>query len=359
MHLVESSHCHAMQHQLTTVSQAFTKRERKSSTCQDGEVEKETLSSSTSVSDSKKSTEWFLETWATSGVQSTTRYRKGTGSRRSATSHNGRAYRGYPPHHGSRGLDFSTGSSSGRCGFSVAGSSSNSSSKKRGSILTGRVGGRPAPLARNAAAAPQMQHHHYHFSPSPHHHHQQQQHHPHQPLLHHLVNDPSSYTFYHPTAATSHGHVVDMTTPNSSDMEYDYPDPQLFPHHHHQQQQQQHHTMGRASSESAIDEPVTPEPPYGEEAGLMLPHLRGGESSHPHSHSHSHSLSHSHSHSHSLSHSHSHHQHHPGHGAPLSSYPLQGVVGVYDEVVDRYGWPVGGGGMALVGVEGTGYAQGY
>ena len=196
MYLGESSHCHAMQHQLTAVSQAFTKRERKSSTCQDGEVEKETLSSSASVSDSKKSTEWFLETWATGGVQSTTRYRKGTGSRRSATSHNGRAYRGYPPHHGSRGLDFSTGSS--RCGLSVAGSSSSSSStRKRGNILTGRVGGRPASLARNAAAAPQMQHHHYHFSPSPHQHHrQQQQDHPHQPLLHHLVNDPSSYSFY-------------------------------------------------------------------------------------------------------------------------------------------------------------------
>jgi hypothetical protein len=41
----------------------------------------------------------------------------------------------------------------------------------------------------------------------------------------------------------------------------------------------------------------------------------------------------------------------------LSSYPLQGVVGVYDEVVDRYGWAVGGG--IGVGVEGTGYAQGY
>ncbi|KAL2128267.1 hypothetical protein VTI74DRAFT_9439 [Chaetomium olivicolor] len=321
---------------------AFNKRERKFSTSKDGGT------GNSSRSDSgKKSTEWFLEPWAAAGVESTTRYRKGNQSRRSATSHRCRTSRSWPSsHHHNHHY-----CSSRRRSASASG------------ILSGRMhrGTRRAPLhspagsASSAPASPGMQYHHFSLSPL-HHHGLHASHASHAPFIHNLMNDASSTTsspytphFFHSPGQPTPG--MDSTGRGAMDYGHCPTDPALFP-------SPVTHVLAAptAGSQSAVgggDEPtVTPEPHHhhhtasgfgsgGDAAtGLMLPDLRTTSPSAGYLH----------------------------HGEGLQYPPMQAhhhhPVEVYDEVeVERYshhqGW-----GPALNGMEESGYdghhdAQGY
>ncbi|KAK4038987.1 hypothetical protein C8A01DRAFT_37037 [Parachaetomium inaequale] len=306
----------SIRHNLS-MNHAFTKRERSSSTTETGATK------SSTQSETKKSTEWYLEPWAISGVQSTTRYRKGNQSRRSATSHGAltsRAYRSYPPHH------------------------HHSFGSRRGARVP--RGARQS-LRSNAAAAtqPQLQQQHL------------QQHYPFShaaatargsPYIHHLINDPSSYFHHSPPQTQPH------TNAETAGLEYDYPDPQLFPSSSSSSTAPVPQ-LARAASEpgasSTLDnEPVTPEP-YHHSA---LPY-RSAHHGHGHGHAHEAMLL------------------PPGVSAaaelPFPTYTTVPVPGVYEEVVgvDQYhhhqqqqqqqqhqiqGW----GGMP--GMEGMGHGHG-
>ncbi|KAH6853184.1 hypothetical protein B0I37DRAFT_1791 [Chaetomium sp. MPI-CAGE-AT-0009] len=261
----------SIRHNLS-MNQAFTKRERRNSSTK---VDAKNGSTSPNAqTETKKSTEWYLEPWAVAGVQSTTRYRKDNQSRRSATSHGGlssRVYRNYPAHH------------------------HHSFGRKGGRVLRGS---RQSLRSNSSATANQPQLQHYQFPPSPHHHNAARG-----PFLHHLINDHSSSSFHHSPPQTQ-----SMDRSNSgTGLDYDYPDPQLFPN---TSSAAAPTTMARTASEpgAALDEPVTPEPlpllhhsPYGQ--------LLGGAVSPPPGH-----------------------YHHGGHpnGLPFASpaaYPLPEVYG--------------------------------
>ncbi|GAB1309892.1 Forkhead box protein J3 [Madurella fahalii] len=239
----------SIRHNLS-MNQAFTKRDRRSISSKGGDTEKgsagTTLSSLSSQGDSKKSTEWFLEPWAIEeGVQSTTRYRKGTQSGRSAVRHRSvlSSTRGYG------GIQFGSGRDLSRYG---------SADRKRGRIM------RHAPVHNaSAAAASQMQH--YHLA-----------HHNHQQTLHGPISEPPAYAHYFANGP-SHVQMADVGSPGvinraAIDPELDFAGSQAFQsatpgHHHHQHQ--------RARSDLTVDEPATPEPPsYGDESSLPLPDLR-------------------------------------------------------------------------------------
>ncbi|KAK3299805.1 uncharacterized protein B0H64DRAFT_369138 [Chaetomium fimeti] len=278
----------SIRHNLS-MNQAFTKRERRNSTTTlDAKTGSTTPNPQT---ETKKSTEWYLEPWAVAGVQSTTRYRKDNQSRRSAASHGGL-----------------------------------SSRVKGGRVLRGS---RQSLRSSSNAAPNQPQLQHYQFPPSPHHHNAARG-----PFIHHLMNDPSSSpspyggptSFFHqsPTETQS----MERTGSNTG-LNYDYPEPQLFPN----TSASAPTIMARASSEpgAALDEPVTPEPlplfhhsPYGQLLG-------GGPVSPPPGSYHHHS--------------HHHHQHaasHGGetHGLPFApntaAYPLA-LPEVYGDAMDTDG----------------------
>jgi hypothetical protein len=276
-----------------TLVQAFTKRDRKSSSSREGEADKVGLSAAGTQADSKKATEWYLEPWAIEeGVQSTTRYRKGTQSGRSAARHNrgssGRGYGNYQQGSGSRGADLSRYGAADR----KRTLSSNSSSRI--------VRHRHATLhnaSAAAAAASQIQQHYHHFAHHAHQHQQQQQ----QLLQDTLSSNPSAYAHLFPSAAVpvpSHVQMTDISTTTSSgminrtpttatttaasaaaagtvDLDLDFSSSQpLFqpttPNHLHHHQ---HHHQ-RARSEATIDEPVTPEPQSYTDRGI--PGVPGG-----------------------------------------------------------------------------------
>ncbi|KAJ4307345.1 hypothetical protein N0V88_000728 [Collariella sp. IMI 366227] len=162
---------------------AFTNRERKPSSLKDGDAD---------GINRGKTSEWFLEPWATTGVKSTSRYFK---SRRSATTHGCRPYHNY-------------------------------SYYSRSGILSGR---RPAPL-RSPAVSPSMQA--YHFTLSSHHHniHYASR----APFIYNLINDLTSAASTTPFSRYTPSFDSPTTTqPPSAPIFYDhhhYPtDPQLFP----------------------------------------------------------------------------------------------------------------------------------
>ncbi|KXX80654.1 Forkhead box protein J3 [Madurella mycetomatis] len=249
----------SIRHNLS-MNQAFTKRDRKSTSSKGGDTEKGSakaaLSSISSQSDNKKSTEWYLEPWAIEeGVQSTTRYRKGGQSGRSAGRYRGTLFstRSYGGTQLGNGRDFS------RYG---------SADRKRGRIM------RHTPV-HNAAAATASQIQHYHLA-----------HHNHQQLLHSPISDASAYTHYFANG-TRHVQMVDVGSGGvinraAIDLDLDFPGSRTFqsaaaPDHHHHQH---HHQHQRARSDLTVDEPATPEPlPYGDESGLPLPDLRAAAQS--------------------------------------------------------------------------------
>ncbi|KAK0731996.1 hypothetical protein B0H67DRAFT_640309 [Lasiosphaeris hirsuta] len=213
----------------------------------------ETLSlspSGASVSgDNKKSTEWFLEPWAIKeGVQSTTRYRKGNSSRRS--------------HHPSPRRDSAYGHGHGNKGGHGHG-------RKTDGIPLGKARSRhhvaSGPLRSNGAmhlpATTHYPHHHNTMTPS---------HHPQQLF--------SPMPMVGVSTAHHYGGGAHFLPPGIVDCHGDYTtDPQLYPPPHHPHAQ---HGLGRAPSESGIDEPVTPEPAYADQhqPGLLLPgSLTGGD----------------------------------------------------------------------------------
>ena len=223
--------------------QAFQKRDRRLSAAKDGDAG--TAPTPAAQTDSKKSTEWFLESWANGGVQSTTRYRKDNQSRRSAASQGrlaARVYKSYPAHHHHHHHHSFSASSIG---------SRKPRAPRQGSSAAA------AALHSSAAATHHLrQPHYYHPSAgtaAP-------------PFLHHrLLSDPSPSGYAPPpsTATTSpyspffHHPTLDSTTTTSSTtgLEYDYPSPLLYP------SVPGTSMSARAASEATVDEPLTPEPP--------------------------------------------------------------------------------------------------
>ncbi|KAK3382153.1 hypothetical protein B0T24DRAFT_1887 [Lasiosphaeria ovina] len=305
---------------------AFTKRERTSSSggSDDAAVSSvpDIFLSTGTAADNKKSTEWFLEPWAIEdGVQSTTRYRKGNPSRRAAGM-------------GSRGHNYSGARLPGR----------------KGGILSGRVRAKHSSSHHSgtaAAAAIQMQYYPQHMPQ----HRQRLQH----SLMHGAgpaSGEDAPYGAFLVGGGSMSSQLVNLNQGGggsssriSVDFEYssssansDYPAPQLFqpspleqhlppPHHQHNHSHSHshpHHYHNRTPSESVIDEPITPETSFAEDAApvMLLPDLRttAGPSSS----------------SSSLS----------TDGLPYFAgeetalvYPLQPIVGVYDEdMVTNYSW---------------------
>ncbi|KAK4154695.1 hypothetical protein C8A00DRAFT_42572 [Chaetomidium leptoderma] len=239
---------------------AFTKRERRSSTTKDRESGSGI--STSNPTDSKKSTEWYLEPWAISGVESTTRYRKGNQARRSATSHGGltsHGYRGYAAarhhhhHHNSFGSRKSNAGGGGRM--------------HRGGGTQQSLRSSTTAAATSHAQQIQQQQQQFHFSP----------HHPtasSSPFIHHLINDPASSSspysappsfFHHPPTTTTTTTTMDP----AGLIEYDYPEAQLFPAPPASSSTSSSMEAARGAASSSEqssaatmtdNEPVTPEP---------------------------------------------------------------------------------------------------
>ncbi|KAK4109364.1 hypothetical protein N656DRAFT_352086 [Canariomyces notabilis] len=291
----------SIRHNLS-MNQAFTKRDRKLSGSRGGEADKVGLSAAGTQADSKKATEWYLEPWAIEeGVQSTTRYRKGTQSGRSAARHNrgssGRGYGNYQHGSGSRGADLSRYGATDRKRTLSSNSSSRMMRHHHATLHN---------TSAAAAAASQIQQHYHHFTHA-HHAHQQHQHQQQQQQLLQdtLSNNPSAYAHLFPSAAVpvpNHVQLADISsstttgminrTPTTTttaaaaatgtiDLDLDFSTSQpLFqpttPNHQHHQHLHNHHQ--RAHSEATIDEPVTPEPPsYTTDRGVPgVPGVPGG-----------------------------------------------------------------------------------
>jgi hypothetical protein len=287
----------SIRHNLS-MNQAFTKRERRSSTTT---VDAKNGSTNPTQAETKKSTEWFLEPWAVAGVQSTTRYRKDNQSRRSAANHglSSRVYRSYPAHH------------------------HHSFGRKGSRVLRGSRQSLRSNSSNAATTEPQLQQ--YHFPLSPHHHSATRG-----PFIHHPLNDPSSSpspyggptSFFHQSPTQTHN--MDRTT-SGTGLNYNYPDPQLFPPNTSSASTPA--TMARASSEpgATLDEPVTPEPmpllhhsPYNQ----LLPDLRGTTggvvSPPPGSY-------------------HSHHHHIASHGGEIHGLPFAAPTGYPIPLPEEYG----------------------
>ncbi|KAK4097453.1 hypothetical protein N658DRAFT_510395 [Parathielavia hyrcaniae] len=230
----------SIRHNLS-MNQAFTKRERRPSAARDGE---------TSQSDGKKSTEWYLEPWAITGVQSTTRYRKGNQSRRSAANHGGlhsRVYRSYPaPHHPS---------------FSKRGQGHGGNRVLRGAR---------SQSLRSSSSSTSSMHQQQAYLFSPHRSSSYTSHgmHQHGQLLMHngpvSSGSPSHYTPPPPPTASffpqQHQQQQQQHSPASTGLEYDYPNPQLFPPGPSSSSSM---SMVRSTSSepgAGDDEPITPEP---------------------------------------------------------------------------------------------------
>ncbi|CCC05416.1 unnamed protein product [Sordaria macrospora k-hell] len=244
----------SIRHNLS-MNHAFTKRERKpeGSTTAD---EDNAASTDANNSDSKKTTEWYLEPWAIKGgVQSTTRYRKGNhASRRAAAASACNASRRHMKD-GKYDL-YSTGMST-RSSSSLA--NRNKISKSVGNRGTLRSNG-TAPLQMHYYGHHMPQQHHYGVSmvtsaPEQH------------------YNPYMSPVSARPTAVT-HG-LPDMMsatcTSALADYYESYTDPAILASSlEQQQQQQQQQQQAQAQREASepmsivgINEPITPEASFG------------------------------------------------------------------------------------------------
>ncbi|KAK4129791.1 hypothetical protein N657DRAFT_93247 [Parathielavia appendiculata] len=284
----------SIRHNLS-MNQAFTKRERRPSAAKDGDA---------SQTDGKKSTEWYLEPWAIAGVQSTTRYRKGNQSRRSAASHglHSRVYRSYPARHHQHHHHHS---------FSKRGQGHGSSRVLRGA--------RSQTLRSNSSTSMRQQQQSYLLSP-----HRSSPYISHGIHQHHLViNNPVSSVSPAPhTAPPSffpRQHYNSPTNTTNTGIEYDYPDPQLFPPGTSSSSM----SMVRSTSSepcAADNEPVTPESlhavPYaakvGGDGGLMMDGGQGDQYHYTGYHAYF-------------------HPHHQQNAAAAAVTVLPQVVGVYDD----------------------------
>ncbi|KAM7211524.1 hypothetical protein V8F06_013095 [Rhypophila decipiens] len=310
----------SIRHNLS-MNQAFTKIERRSSTGNAAEEAKnkpaQICLSSDSQNDSKKSTKWYLEPWAVSGgVQSTTRYRKGNASRRGGVN--------------SRVLSSTAAADVARQTLTYV----RAASGRKGGIRRFRpsqdsTGMRLRTMASGTNGL-QMQHQYHHGLPT--HsfqslHQQQQQQQRQQNLMREMVLN-GQYT-------TNTGyHLPSMTLPPG--MDYDFgssstsaTDPQLtgYP-----PQQHSHSQYSRATSEPTIDEPVTPEPAAfhtlkgGEAPSHLLPLHRATLSTSSNTSNASNNCSGGSGATNTAAFHHPYGLHHGGN-----------VVGVYDEVAERYG----------------------
>ncbi|KAM7194651.1 hypothetical protein V8F20_007843 [Naviculisporaceae sp. PSN 640] len=343
----------SIRHNLS-MNQAFTKVERRSSTSTGSDDTKDkdrptqmclSSDSHSNSGDNKKSTKWYLEPWAvTGGVQSTTRYRKGNASRRGGV--NSRLGHG--------GITSLT-SSADAARRSVAYAAARAASGRKGGIR--RFKARQEAMRLQSSGTNGLQMHHYQH-PSLHLQSLQYQNHQRQ-RQHHLMRDiitgqypnylpamnvPPAMDFDFPASSATNS-VSSITAATDPQLVTGYPPPPQ-----QQQSQSQPYQLDRAPSEPTIDEPLTPEPatyhplkggelPFHRVAGLSgtscASNANSGTASgatFPH---------------YSLHHQ---HQHHPanGHGSV-------GVVGVYDEVAERYG---GGAAGSWGGGHGSGSSTG-
>ncbi|KAK3392733.1 hypothetical protein B0H63DRAFT_515951 [Podospora didyma] len=275
----------SIRHNLS-MNKAFTKRDRHSmSSSGDGAENtgpKEIcLSTGNGVHDSKKSSEWFLQPWAVEdGVQSTTRYRKpNTNNQRKPTSN-----RGSLQYFGT-GRDASDHRSTGR--------------RNAPGILTGRISSKSRqPYHRTSstgAVTLQMQQYNHRLP----------QRHP--SMMQGMVGSGGDAAYdaflvegarmpgqfvnlgegdnnttrisvdfseYTATSGSQHHIYRHQQHPSSGSISEQHHQGLLTPSHHHPH----HHHHNRTPSESAIDEPVTPEPTsYVDDAtaaSLLLPDLR-------------------------------------------------------------------------------------
>ncbi|KAK3356273.1 hypothetical protein B0H65DRAFT_414021 [Neurospora tetraspora] len=240
----------SIRHNLS-MNHAFTKRERKPEGSTNTNDEDNAASTDSNNSDSKKSTEWYLEPWAVKGgVQSTTRYRKGNhASRRAAAASACNASRRHMK--------------DGKYDLYSTGMSTRSSSSLANRNKISKSGNR-ATLRGNGTAPAGLQMHYYgHHIPHQHHY-----------GVSMVTSAPEQH--YNPymspvsaRPAVTHG-LPEMMSATSApscaaDFYESYTDPAILASSLEQQQQQQQAQAQREASEpmSVMNEPITPEASFG------------------------------------------------------------------------------------------------